>query len=133
MITFGLNRPLFSFGLSYPGYFFVVIPPEEGERGLQVYKVYESNRFRAAELARRFVEKHSSAYIAVNSPTDSYIDYYFVYENIRNYIPTDNFLFLASETLKMRVSEFLREYSVKDYKLFTANESSRMFVAIERK
>lgn len=121
---------MYSFGLSYPGYFFVVIPDEDGD--FTIYKVHETNRFRAAELANQFLARHATIYIAHPVPGEHVTDYYSVVESVRSYIATDNFYYNAEETSEWQAFELSTLFTAEEeYPFFKAAENERIFYAIE--
>ena len=129
MLTFGLNRHLYSFGLSYPGYFFVEVPTDDTK--YTIYKVYESNRFRAAELARRFIARGAKVYVAHPVPGESVTDYYMVLESSRRYIPTDNFNFIAVDLFYWKAEAAPNQFTAIEAYGFKAAENTRIFYAKE--
>jgi hypothetical protein len=131
MFTYGLNRPLFSFGLSYPGYFFVAVPVPEGDGEFTIYKVHEANRYRAAALAREFLALHDNSYIVHPSPGEIVTDYYVVWELVRVFIPYDQFTYQATDVVLMKAYEGPREFLALDSNSYKAAEAPRRFIATE--
>ena len=132
MITFGLNRPLFSFGLSYPGYFFVVIEQPEGI-GLTLFKVYEANRYRATELTNIFREVYGHRFIAAATNEETLLRVFYAFDEYKTFYSQDILQFLAKEREKLfKVSESSREFTATDSYIFFASETENLYrVSVE--
>jgi len=62
MNTYGLNRHLNSFGLSYPGYWFVIIETPDG--GFEIFYAWGATDYLAIQELLDFAAKHNTVYIA---------------------------------------------------------------------
>jgi hypothetical protein len=127
MITFGLNRPLFSFGLSYPGYFFVVI--EDGT-GRHIFKVYEPNRFKAFQLIREFKAAFGERFVAYATERERLGRDFYTLDVEKEFTSIEVKEFLAKEKERnFKAAEYGRIFKIQSPVSFIATESERTFIA----
>lgn len=131
MLTFGLNRPLFSFGLSYPGYFFVIVV-EEG--ATETFYARGDRDYIASELVRLYPAHEVRYYEAY--PTG-------VFVLNRNYIPDETRWFetsvyvnnwlIPAEVTSYQVSAELVCFEADIDRTFTTGSYNRTFIAQENR
>ena len=126
MNTFGLNRHLYSFGLSYPGYFFVIVEPGEGTPAERTFLVHESRMYEVYELIREYKAKSYRIYKARGTVQVPRV--YYVAATGRHYIPYDVRFFKSAENSRnLNVSETNRYFTTQDARDYSASETARVF------
>lgn len=127
MLTFGLNRPLFSFGLSYPGYWFIIV--EEELEGPIVFIARGSTHYIASELYRLYSAHEITLYEAYPISI-AVVEKLFTVTELRDYIAEESSReFLPKESLRfLSALELQRNYEANEKTNFTASETSRIFI-----
>ena len=126
MLTFGLNRHLYSFGLSYPGYWFVLIEPGVGTPERRVFLVHESRMYEVHEIIREFKPKGYRMYKARITTTQPRI--YYVAAIGRYYVPHDTRFFKSAVyQYQFLATETPRVFKIQEARTSKVSENSRVF------
>lgn len=126
MLTFGLNRHLYSFGLSYPGYWFVEIEPGGETPESRTFLVHESRFYEVYELLREYKAKSYRIYRARGTVQVPRV--YYVAAIGRYYVPYDVRFFKAADNSRnFHISETGRNFTIQDARDYSASETARTF------
>ena len=121
-----LFATLYSFGLSYPGYWFVIIEPGEGTPSSRTFLVHESRMYEVYDLLREYKAKSYRIYKARGTIQVPRV--YYVAAIGRYYIPQDTRFFKPADNVRnLQATETNRYFTTQDAREYTASETTRIF------
>lgn len=127
MNTYGLNRHLNSFGLSYPGYWFIVGPDVGGSIP---FIAYGTTEYIAYELARIYPAHSITLYEAQTGGGVAVITREFAATEDRNYTAIEMIRLLeARESLRFLTAIDTQDFIAEETTDYIAYESPRAFIA----